>query len=366
VEKEPGPGRHASGRNSGVLHAGFYYSPDSLKARLTRDGNRRMQAFCRERGLGLRPCGKLVVARDEAEDRVLDTLLERGQANGVELHTLTLAGARAIEPRVRSWWRALFSPTTASVDPAEVVGALAADARERGVEIWYDTRYLARGPDGVVTSRGPVQGSHVINAAGLYADRVAHDFGFGLDYRVLPFKGLYLVARPDAPPLRVHVYPVPDLRNPFLGVHLTVSVRGEVTLGPTAIPALWPEQYRGLAGLSARDLFTTSIGHLQLMASGDGTFYRLAWEELRKYSRPFLVHRADGLVDGLDARDFPSWGPAGIRAQLYHRPTRKLEMDFVVEGDGQSTHVLNAVSPAFTCSLPFAEYVVDRITGPRG
>jgi L-2-hydroxyglutarate oxidase LhgO len=366
LEKEAAPGRHASGRNSGVLHAGFYYAADSLKARFTREGNQRLRAYCDAYGLALLRCGKLVVARDEAEDRVLDTLLERAAANGVELHAVTREEAREIEPRARTWSRALFSPTTSSVDPGAVVAALAAEAEAHGVRFAFGTRYLGREGRGVRTSAGTVAAGYVVNAAGLYADRVAHDFGFGRDYTLVPFKGLYLKARPGSPPLRTHVYPVPDLRNPFLGVHLTVTVDGRAKIGPSATPALWPEQYAGLAGLHPGELARTLAGHLRVMARGDRALWSLALDELRLYRPAALVRRAAGLVTGLAREDFPDWAPAGIRAQLVDRRTGRLEMDFRVEGDDRSMHVLNAVSPAFTCALPFAGYVADRVDAAGG
>lgn len=361
LEKESGCGRHASGRNSGVLHAGFYYSADSLKARLTREGNRRLTDYCRERRLRINPCGKLVVATTPSELERLDELLRRARHNGVELQPISPAEARAIEPRVRVMERALYSPTTSSVDPVEVVAALAEDAASLGVEVRTGLAWRGRDVDGVHTSAGRLPAGYVINAAGLQADRIAQAYGFGRRYRILPFKGIYLQARPGAPPLRAHVYPVPDLDNPFLGVHHTVTVDGHAKIGPTAIPCLWREQYSGLAGFRAGEFLGIIGRELRLLIGNEGNFRRLAWEELRKYHKPTLVRQAACLLDGMRASDYTRRGRPGIRAQLLDIENRRLEMDFVIEGDDRSFHVLNAVSPGFTCALPFAELVLGEI-----
>jgi len=176
IEKEPTCGEHASGRNSGVLHAGFYYTADSLKARLTKDGNKRLTEYCTERGLGINRCGKLVVAKDADELPVLDELLARAARNGVVLHDITEAEAKEVEPRVRTHERALFSPTTASVDPHEVMREFVADAGRAGIRIVNSTRYLGHGNGVIRTTNGSISAGYVINAAGLYADKVAKDF----------------------------------------------------------------------------------------------------------------------------------------------------------------------------------------------
>ncbi|GIW53547.1 MAG: aminobutyraldehyde dehydrogenase [Gemmatimonadales bacterium] len=362
IEKEARCGLHASGRNSGVLHAGFYYTADSLKARFTREGNRELTEFCLERGLPLNRCGKLVVARDESELAGLDELLRRGRANGVTLECLSAEEARRIEPRVKTFERALFSPNTSTVDPKAVLEALLRDAASLGVAIRTGVEYRGRWDGGVITSGGKLSAGYVVNAAGLYADRVALDFGFSEQYRILPFKGVYLYADPGES-LRVHVYPVPDLRNPFLGVHFTVTVDGRVKIGPTAIPAFWREHYRGWENFKLRESLEILRREAGLFLRNDFGFRRLALSEIRKYFRQHLVRLASELVEGVDQRRYRHWGESGIRAQLLDLKARKLEMDFRLEGDDRSFHVLNAVSPAFTCAFPFSRYVVDRIAG---
>jgi (S)-2-hydroxyglutarate dehydrogenase len=367
LEKEPRCGAHASTRNSGVLHAGFYYTPGSLKARFTVDGNRRLRQLCVDRGLAVNQCGKLVVARTEQELLLLSELASRGQANGCPTEIVDETTARELEPRVRTVDRALFSPTTASVNPHQVMATLEEEAVASGVRVRTTTAYRGkRGPWSgaweILTSAGALSAGYLINTAGLYADRVAHDFGFGTEYAILPFKGIYLYADVGTESLRRHVYPVPDLTNQFhLGVHFTVSVEGRTKLGPTAIPAFWREHYAGWRNFRFAESAAILAREARLFLRNDFGFRRLALEELRKYSRRRLVGIGATLLTDLSSQHYRAWGPAGIRAQLFNRRTRRLVLDFKLEGDRGSMHVLNAVSPAFTCCLPFAEYVVDRV-----
>ena len=361
LEKEAACGLHASGRNSGIIHAGFYYSADSLKAKLTRAGNQAMTAYCDARQIPVNRCGKLVVAQDENDLPQLDELLRRGQANGVPLENLTEAEARKIEPRVKTHQRAIFSPTTASANPQRVIEAMTQDAKKEGIMIWTGAPYLGSKNGLVMTPQGDFKAGHMVNAAGLYADKIALDFGFSESYRILPFKGLYLYS--DEPPgaFRTNIYPVPDLRNPFLGVHFTVKEDGHVKIGPTAIPALWREQYRRFDNFKFGEFVEVLFREAGLMMSSNFDFQKLALEEVRKYSRPHLVALASRLANGVRPEHYTRWGEPGIRAQLLDIKNRKLEMDFVIEGDERSTHLLNAVSPGWTCSIPFARHTVDQI-----
>ena len=367
LDKEDGPSRHASGRNSGVLHAGFYYTADSLKARFTRAGNQAWTEYCRQRRLPFRACGKLVVAQRPEDLPVLSELLKRGQANGVPLEEVDERQAREIEPRARTFQRALYSPTTATVDPGQCMAALAADAQRERIDLRWEDAYVRREGRVVRTAKGAIDAGIVVNAAGLYADRIARDYGFSARYRILPFKGLYLYSDEPAGAFRTHIYPVPDIRNPFLGVHFTVTVDGRAKIGPTAIPALWRENYGGMSGFSAVELAEIIFRQTGLLFSAGFDFRRLAWDEVRKNSRRVMVGLAQELAQRVDPRHFRRWGNPGIRAQLIDIETRKLAMDFVIEGDARSLHVLNAVSPGFTCAMPFAAHVVDRLlaTAPR-
>ncbi|ALA59710.1 L-2-hydroxyglutarate oxidase [Nitrospira moscoviensis] len=366
IEKEPACGAHASGRNSGVLHAGFYYSPDSLKAKFTKLGNERLTAYCEEKRIPLNRCGKLVVAKDAGDLPSLDELIKRGNANGIALQELTEADARKIEPRVRTYQRALFSPRTSTVNPLLVVDAMRQDAEREGIEIHCGTAYVGTDRGRVRTTRDTIEAGYLVNAAGLYADKIAMDYGFSERYRILPFKGLYLYSNEPPGSIRTNIYPVPDLRNPFLGVHFTITADGKAKIGPTAIPAFWREHYDGFGNFRLSEALEVVGRGLGLLTNARFDYRRLAVEEIAKYSRKKMVALASVLADGVREEHYLKWGRPGIRAQLLDITKRKLEMDFVLEGDHRSMHVLNAVSPAFTCSLPFAEYVCDRIQAAVG
>lgn len=361
LEKENRCGEHASGRNSGVIHAGFYYSADSLKARFTREGNERLTVYCLDRGLRINRCGKLVVAKNELEHAGLEELLKRGERNGVKLQMVSEKDACDIEPRARTCGKALFSPTTSTVDPKEVVDSLVKDAIDAGVEIMEGTVFRGLTGSKILTNRGHISPGYTINAAGLYADKVAREFGFSQEYRILPFKGLYLYSEEPPGSLKTHIYPVPDLRNPFLGVHFTLGVDNRIKIGPTAIPAFWREQYRGFAGFNLGECAEILTRECAMFFRNDFGFRALAASELTKYARSQMVVLASELAWKIDRKDYRRWGRPGIRAQLVNIKERKLELDFRYEGDCSSFHVLNAVSPAFTCALPFAEFLFDEI-----
>jgi L-2-hydroxyglutarate oxidase LhgO len=292
----------------------------------------------------------------------LDELLKRGRNNGVVLEEITAEEAQNIEPRVLTYERAIFSPTTCSVDPLLVVESLEQDARADGVNIHYGEKYVKKKDHAVITTSGTYHAGYLVNAAGLYADRIARDHDFSENYRILPFKGLYLYS--DEPPgaIRTNIYPVPYLKNPFLGVHFTVTANGHVKIGPTAIPAFWREHYQGLSNFSFSEFLDVVMRELNLIAFSDFDFKKLAWEEIRKHSRSRMVSLASSLAKEIKGQNFRRWAKPGIRAQLVDIRKRKLEMDFVLEGDDQSMHILNAVSPGFTCCIPFSSYVCEEIT----
>jgi L-2-hydroxyglutarate oxidase LhgO len=361
IDKEPDVARHASGRNSGVLHAGFYYTADSLKARFCRDGNRAWHAYCAENGLPLNPCRKLVVACDEQEVEGLRELKRRGDANGVPVEIIDEKQAAEIEPHARTCGYALLSPTTATVNPGDLCRHLKSALAASGVRMLMRHPYLARVSGNTVRAGDEtIEAGVVVNCAGLYASRIARDFGFARDFTILPFKGVYVKYTGIDKPLKTLLYSVPDMRKPFLGVHFAVAADGSLKIGPTAIPAFWRENYHGLSGFSLPEMLHILGWQARLFAGNAFNFRTFAYEEMRKYSMRYLVRHAMRMAKGLDASKFSQWSTAGIRAQLLNTKTLALVQDFTVEGDAKSVHVLNANSPAFTSSLPFAEWVVKE------
>lgn len=361
IEKEADVAYHGSGRNSGVLHAGFYYTADSLKARFTRDGNRMLKEYVKQRGLAINECHKVVVASDESEIEGVRELQRRGERNGVEVRIIDEQELAEIDPNARTTGIALYSPSTATVDPAQVCHALRADLEKAGVRFLFGQGYVGRqGQGAVVTAAGvTIESGLIINAAGLYADRIARDFGFSRNYTIIPFKGIYLKYTGPDKPVRTNIYPVPNLKNPFLGVHYTVTVDGTIKIGPTAIPAFWRRNYAGLEHFSMGELLEIIGWEARLFLGDNFGFRSLALSELKKYDRSYFTGLATKMVKQIDTSGFNQWSKPGIRAQLLNTTTKELVQDFVVEGDDRSVHVLNAVSPAFTCSFPFAAWVVD-------
>jgi L-2-hydroxyglutarate oxidase LhgO len=361
IEKERDVAAHASGRNSGVLHAGFYYSPDSLKAKFCREGNAAMRKFVTDHRLRINDCGKVVVAQNEEELQSLKDLYERGIKNGVRLQWIDEEELKRIEPNAKSFRNAIFSPTTAIVDPVEVCQAMRKELQEQGVTIVTDTLYEKRRDRQAIVAGGKIyEARHVINCAGVYADRIARDFGFSQHYSIMPFKGVYLEYKGEDKPFTRCIYPVPNKINRFLGVHTSVTVDGRVKIGPTATPVFGRENYQGMKGIVGKDLLEIVCRNAGMLLH-DARFRHLAWEEMHKYVSPaYMVDNAAHIMQKpLDPRKFVPYRP-GIRAQLMDDRTRELLEDFVVEGDDKSTHVLNAVSPAFTSSIPFAKWIVEN------
>lgn len=361
IEKEPDVARHASGRNSGVLHAGFYYSPDSLKAKFTREGNKALRKYCSERGLPMNPCGKLVVATNEEELKGLELLKRRADMNGVELIWMDEDDIANVDPLAKTYRKALYSPSTATVDPVRVCLELKQENMENGIDFYFHTSYRGHRKGMVMTNRQSIPCRYVINAAGLYADQIAHNFGFGMKYVVIPFKGLYLQFTKNNSDILTNIYPVPNPVNPFLGVHFTKMADGGIKIGPTATPAFWRENYAGWQNFKLREFVNILYYQARLFISNSFQFRRLALEEAKKYAKPYMIRLASKLVRDIDPQGFEPYRKPGIRAQLLNKEKLALVQDFIIEGDDQSIHVLNAVSPAFTCSMPFAKHVVDLI-----
>ncbi|MGQ0559104.1 MAG: L-2-hydroxyglutarate oxidase [Sphingosinicella sp.] len=365
LEKEDAPGRHSSGRNSGVLHSGIYYPPATLKARLCGQGAREMAEFCEARGLPLRRPGKVLLPRVAADDSQLDLLEERARVNGVEAVRLDAAGLAEVEPEARSaTGQALFVPHTAVVSSSDVMAALADDARAAGIELMCAGRLedIHSGRRELSWVKERIGYGHAINAAGLHADSVAHRFGVGQRYTLLPFKGIYWKLDPDSDiRLARLIYPVPDLRVPFLGVHSITTTDGDTYFGPTAVPAWGRENYRGREGISADELRRI----LRLLArqtlAGRNGFRRLAWQEGRRYFKRWFAAAVRDIVPRVEPRHLLACDKVGIRAQMLDRETGELVTDFLVESGPHSTHVLNAISPAFTSAFPFARLLCDRI-----
>ena len=365
IEKERSVGLHASGRNSGVLHAGMYYTPDTLKAKYCVEGNRLMKEFCRERGLTLNETGKVILAKNPSEVEALHELKRRADLCGARAFLIDSQRLKELEPyAVTADNEALFSPDTAVIRPIEVLKTLETELTQSAkVTIYYETTLMGLLGDGQIeTSGGVIHFEKFINAAGSYADHIAHQFGLAQEYELLPFKGTYNQLIHNRTHLvRGNIYPVPNLRTPFLGVHFTKTADGEVLVGPTAMPAFGRENYGFFEGWGW-ETFLILFRDAILLFKNDA-FRQVAMTEPKKYLKRFVLKEARRLLPELALQDLTDTEHVGIRPQLIHWPTKTLVMDYIVLHDRNSLHILNPISPAFTTSLPFAKDMVAQLLG---
>ncbi len=365
LEKEDNVAYHSSGRNSGVLHAGFYYTANSLKAKFTKDGNRALKDYCKKNKLKINECQKVVVATNEDELQSLYELEKRGIKNGVDVRLINEEELKQIDPNVKTYKKALYSPNTATVDPVEICNHIKQELIQNGVTFYFNEGYSQKIDSNTIksTKNREFKADKIINCAGLYADKIAKDFDYSKEYVIIPFKGIYLKYTNLDKPLRTNVYPVPNLDNPFLGVHYTITVDGDIKIGPTAIPAFWRENYKGVENFNFQEMSEILRYEAKLFITNAFNFRALAFEELHKYHKKYFISLALKMLHDIDTTGFNKWSKPGIRAQLLNTTTLELLQDFVVEGDDNSIHILNAVSPAFTSSFPFAKWVVENFIG---
>ncbi|MBM3217799.1 MAG: L-2-hydroxyglutarate oxidase [Candidatus Rokubacteria bacterium] len=362
LDKEATIAAHQTGHNSGVIHSGIYYKPGSYKARQCVEGKGLMRQFCEKHAIKIVDCGKVIVATTPEELPRLQTLYERGQANGVPVEMIEPERLREIEPHAAGI-RAIWSPTTAIVDYVEVAEAMARDLRQRGVEIETSAGVsnIARTGDGVDlwATRRAVLAKRLINCAGLYSDVVARMAGAAPDVQIVPFRGEYYMVRPERRHLvRTLIYPVPDPEFPFLGVHFTNTVHGEVEAGPNAVLAFAREGY------TFWKVRPVELGHT-LGYSGMWHMARKYWktggyEVYRSLSKKAFVKALQRLVPEIQPQDVERGG-AGIRAQAV-APDGSLVDDFRVVGDATGIHVLNAPSPGATASLSIGRHIAGLAT----
>ena len=361
LEKESTLAQHQTGRNSGVLHSGIYYKSGSLKAENCRQGKIAMEAFCDAEGIDYEICGKVIVATEPEELPALETIFERGQANGVRCEMIGPERLREIEPHARGG-RAIHVPETGIVDYRVVAERLAERIRENGGEIWTDAEVLDLQNEGgtttLVTAAGEVTARFVVNCAGLYSDRLARMSGRDPEVRIVPFRGEYFELTPEATTLcRGLIYPVPNPSFPFLGVHFTRMIGGGVECGPNAVLAFAREGYEK-TDLDLRDLADTLSypGFLKLAA----TYWRTGLGEMwRSYSKQAFVRALRKLVPDIRAEHLTP-APAGVRAQAV-TPDGRLHDDFLIEEAGPFINVCNAPSPAATSALNIGRTIADRV-----
>jgi L-2-hydroxyglutarate oxidase len=351
-------GQHASSRNSGVIHSGIYYRTDSQKARFCVEGNVLLKQKLRDLEIPFLQTGKLLVAKDEGEVRVLESLLNRAKDNGVRASLHSAKEIDRFQPGAKTFESFLRIEDTAIADPKVLIKRLAEEFVAKG-------GMLDLGKKAVLTQKGSrvlVNGEAVdlvINAAGAGAIELAGQIGLAKNLRLIPFLGLYFGSRKLNEAVKMPIYPVPNPVNPFLGVHLTPTIRGMTKIGPTAIPVLGREQYTWNSGASISDILGSSRALAAMAWKQPKAFWDLATKELPRLLRPNVLREASELHEAV--KDIDDWQnlPAGIRAQLINLDDGKLVDDFIVETHENSIHILNAVSPGWTSALSFAKWLVE-------
>lgn len=366
LEKELDIGLHASGRNSGVLHSGLYYEPGSIKARVCVEGSSLMAQYCEDRNLPLNRTGKVIVPTTIADDPMLDVLAQRSSANGVKSDLINQDELVSLEPWVHSVsGRALHVSSTAVVSPGKILDCLQRELKAMKVDIRCNAEVVrVRAKESILeTKHKKFSYGHLFNAAGLYADKVAHGCDVGSRYTMLPFRGMYReLSQESKIKFNGLVYPVPDLSMPFLGLHFTKTIEGRVFIGPTATPVLSRENYSQWDGVKPLEAFVISR-HLaaQYVINKQG-FRKNTHQELNRWLRSSaFLDAARRMVPAIVRSDIKACSKVGIRAQLLDLKQKKLSMDFIVEHAANTTHVLNAVSPAFTSAFSFVKHSVVKL-----
>ena len=365
IEKEQKLGMHGSGRNSGVLHSGIYYPSDTLKAKFCAEGSMLMANYCEENNLPISRCGKVVLSTKFEDDSQIDLLYNRGCANGSLVNIISQKELREIEPEANARvQKALYSPNTSVVDPHLVLSNIQSELKKFGVTIIFNEKVIIADPDLSIIKTNKSNSfkyGHLINCTGQYSDIVSKVFNVGKEYTLLPFKGLYYGLNKNSNiKLNGLIYPVPDLNIPFLGIHSVKLVGGEIFFGPTATPAFGRENYYGIKGVNIKDASSISYHLLRQYISNKQGFRSYTHQEMHKFFKSEFLKSMQSLIPRLSSSDLVESQKVGIRAQLLDIKRNELVMDFIVKRVGNTTHVLNAVSPAFTSAFSFAKYILNK------
>ncbi len=366
VEKEKEIGLHSSGRNSGVLHAGIYYKPNSLKAKVCINGAKRLKNWCKENKIEVLECGKVIAVQEPKLDERLDFLYERGKKNGADISLIDEDQFNKLVPYGRTTTgRAIWSPNTSVVSPKHILRKLLLNLSEQKVKIIYESQIVnvKNKSNTIKLSTGEqISFGHLFNVAGLQADKVARKFNVGEEYVIYPFKGIYWELTKNCKlNFKTNLYPVPDLNVPFLGVHVTPGLDKTIYLGPTAIPALGRENYRGFENFEPISSIQFFSEMAKLYLKNTNGFRKYATEQAFQGLKPIFLKSAQKLIPLLTEKDIVISKKVGIRSQLYDKRSLKLVDDFKMVNCKNSTHLLNAISPAFTASFELADLILESL-----
>jgi L-2-hydroxyglutarate oxidase LhgO len=365
IEKEELSIKHGSGRNSGIIHSGVYYPSETLKAKLCIDGAKQLKNYVKNKKLWIDECGKILVPTNDISYRNLDLLIKRAKENNVEANLISNTEAIKLEPNISpNFEKAILIPFTSIVNPKEVMNSLLKDFISLGGEINYNEEVLSINSEvnKIKTKKNYFNFDYVINCSGLHSDRIARSAGLKFNYSFLPFKGKYWKIKKKYK-LNKLVYPVPDLNFPFLGVHTAHNKDNEVFLGPTSTPVFGRESYSLFENFKLSEITELLPSFLIKILKNQNNLRNLAVRELKMLTKNGLIKEIKKLIKNVEKEDLLFYEEkTGIRSQIFDNVSRNLINDFVVKKyNNNQMHILNAVSPAFTASFSFADYIIKEM-----
>ena len=361
-EKEPNSTSHGSGRNSGVLHSGIYYEPGSLRANLCVTGAKELKEYIKSENLWINECGKLLLPTSEYSYSNLENLFNRAKKNGVEINKIKNEEIKRIEPNTNCQFEyGLHVPFTSVADPKEVSKSLIENLRKMNVEINYNFKILKINEQKLFTQNNIVEAGHIFNCAGLFADEIAKNSNLEFRYSFLPFKGKYWKIKNKNFKLNHLVYPIPDLRYPFLGLHSSHNRHGDFYIGPSSTPVFGREQYNGILGDNLKESIGLIFNFSKKIIFNENKLRTLALQELSLLTKRGFFDQIKKMFNNINPDDLElSDQKVGIRSQIFDPQSKNLVNDFVVINQKNATHVLNAISPAWSASFAFADHLMNE------
>ena len=361
-EKEPNSISHGSGRNSGVLHSGIYYEPGSLRANLCVKGAKELKEYIKSENLWINECGKLLIPTSEYSYSNLENLFDRAKKNGVEINKIKNDEIKKIEPNTNCQFDyGLHVPFTSVADPKEVSNSLVENLRKMNVAINYNARILKISEQKLFTKDNTIEAGHIFNCAGLFADELAKNSNLKFRYSFLPFKGKYWKIKNKNFKLNHLVYPIPDLRYPFLGLHSSHNRHGEFYIGPSSTPVFGREQYDGILGNNFRESINLFFNFSKKIIFNENKLQTLALQEFSLLTKNGFFNQVKKMFSNIKPHDLElSNQKVGIRSQIFDPQSKNLVNDFVIINHKNTTHVLNAISPAWSASFAFADHLINE------
>ncbi len=361
-EKETNSISHGSGRNSGVLHSGIYYEPGSLRAKLCTRGVKELKEYIKSENLWIDECGKLLLPTSEVSFSNLDNLYDRAKKNGVKIDKIKNKDIEHLEPNVNCQFDyGLYVPFTSVADPNEVSNSLIKNLKKMNINIEYNTKILKIDEKKLITNNSMITAEHIFNCAGLFADEIAKNSNLKFRYSFLPFKGKYWKIKNKNFKLKHLIYPIPDLRYPFLGLHSSHNRYGNFYIGPSSTPVFGREQYNGFFGKSFKENINLFFNFGKKIVFNENRLRSLAMKELSLLTKRGFFNEINKMFKNLKPNELElSNQKVGIRSQIFDPNKKNLVNDFVIINQKHATHVLNAISPAWSASFAFAEHLIDE------